>query len=58
MAMAFQLFTLPLAADEAEIEAMNRFLRSHRVLHVERRPESATLPASSGSGNFLRVILR
>jgi hypothetical protein len=57
--MAFQLFTLPLAAGEAEIEAMNRFLRSHRVLHVERRPESATLlPASSGSGNFLRVILR
>ena len=56
--MAFQLFTLPLAAGEAEIEVMNRFLRSHRVLHVERHPESATLPASSGSGNFLRVILR
>jgi hypothetical protein len=57
--MAFQLFTLPLAAGEAEIEAMNHFLRSHRVLHVERRPESATLlPTSSGSGNFLRVILR
>lgn len=35
--MAFQLFTLPLAAGEAEIEVMNRFLRSHRVLHVERR---------------------
>lgn len=35
--MAFQIFTLPLSASAADQEALNRFLRSHRVLQVERR---------------------
>ena len=35
--MAFQLFTFSLTAGSVEMETLNRFLRSHRVLHVERR---------------------
>ena len=35
--MPFQIFSLPLSSGPADAEVLNRFLRTHRVLQVERR---------------------
>lgn len=35
--MQYQVFTIPARPSPGQVEEMNRFLRSHRVLTVERR---------------------
>ena len=35
--MQYQVFILPVRANPPQVEEMNRFLRSHRVLTVEPR---------------------
>ena len=35
--MQYEVFTSPVRANPPQVEEMNRFLRSHRVLSVERR---------------------
>ena len=35
--MQYQVFILPVRANPPQVEETNRFLRSHRVLTVERR---------------------
>ena len=35
--MAFQFFTIPIRDDGRAVDELNAFLRSHRVLHVDRQ---------------------
>jgi len=35
--MQFEVLAVPAAGDRELVDALNRFLRSHRVLHVDRR---------------------
>ena len=43
--MQFQVFAVPASGDRELVETLNRFLRSHRVLQVERRFKEKTKSA-------------
>ena len=34
--MQIQIFTIPVFADQGQVEEMNRFLRSHSIIDIEK----------------------